>query len=120
MPKFRTIVLLCLSLLGVTAGSYLAYAAAGKLSGDYIIYGGGLGDPVPPTKDDAKVWIGISGPLASDMYRRLGKQSELKDSCGGPTREKKDVSCSLDAQGNAKCYVNFDLRTGEVSGGTIC
>lgn len=119
MPKLWMI-LLGMSLLGVTAGSYLAYAATGKLTGDYIIYSGGLGDRGPPTRDDTKVWIGITGTLASDMYRRLGKQSELKNGCGASTREKKNVSCSLDPQGAAVCHVNFDLRTGEVSGGTIC
>lgn len=124
MTKFQMGIVLGVSLLAVTAGSFLAYAQAdGKLSGDWFIYGGTLDDRARPTAKDAKVWIQISGPLAAQMYQRLGQSAQLEDTCGIPdlkTRRRGEVDCTLQEDGKAVCHVNFDLRTGKVWGGTIC
>jgi hypothetical protein len=120
MRKFRMVTVLGLSLAGVASLSLLAYAAGGKYSGNYFVYSGGLGDREPPTGKDAKVYIDISGPLAAEMYNQLGKSAEQK-SCSADTqkRQRGEASCSL-SDGQHRCFVNFDLRTGKVWGGTIC
>lgn len=120
MGKHRTVAMLGLSLAGLVSLSLLAYAAGGKYSGNYFIYSGGLGDREPPTSKDAKVYMDVSGPLATEMYNQLGKAAEQK-SCSANTqrRQKGEVSCSL-SNGEHRCFINFDLRTGKVWGGTIC
>ncbi len=123
MTKFRMGIVLGVSLLLATAGSFLAYARDGKLSGDWFIYGGTLDDRTLPTAKDAKVWMQFSGPLAAQMYQRLGQSAQLKDTCGISdlkTRRRGEVDCTLQEGGEAVCHVNFDLRTGKVWGGTIC
>jgi hypothetical protein len=115
-------------MLGVTvllATVAIAYAASerGKLSGKWFLYSGGLGDHGPATAKDTKVWMEISGPVAIQMYQRLGRSTQVKDACGVSDlkiREKGEVSCTLQDDGEAVCNVNFDLRTGRVWGGTIC
>ncbi|MES2471998.1 MAG: hypothetical protein V4601_04050, partial [Pseudomonadota bacterium] len=75
------------------------------------------------TAKDTKVWMEISGPLAAQMYRRLGQSAQVKDVCGDPDlkmRDRGEVNCTLRNGGEAVCHVNFDLRTGRVWGGTIC
>ena len=42
------------------------------LKGDYMIYGGNLGDTVPPTKKDRKVAFTFKGPLAKDLFDHIG------------------------------------------------
>ena len=124
MTKFRVGIVLGVSLLVVMAGSFLAYARDdGKLSGDWFIYAGTLDDRALPTATDAKVWMQISGPLAAQMYQRLGQSAQLKDTCGEPdltTRRRGEIDCTLQKGEEAVCHVNFDLRTGKVWGGTIC
>lgn len=107
------------------SGAALAYAATtrGELSGDWFVYSGSLSERGAPTAKDSKVWMEITGPLALQMYNGLGKSAELKDSdvCGeGVYRERGEINCSLEPGEGARCWVNFDLRTGKVWGGTIC
>lgn len=120
MTGFRKGLLAGFPLLLLTA--VVAYGAGerGKLSGSYFVYGGSLGDSGPATAKDAKVWMEVSGPLASQMYERLGRGAQLKDGCSAGTRKRGAVSCSLDGTADPVCHVNMDLRTGKVWGGTIC
>lgn len=61
---------------------------------EYVLYGGLLGDTVPPTKDDSKISLLISGSAARDMFNALGP--DQPDACGADAstrvREKKRTS----------------------------
>jgi hypothetical protein len=92
------------------------------LKGDYLIYGGELGDVVPPTKKDRKVAFTFKGPLAKDLYDQIGP--DLKDACGaGPdhrTRRKGDLSCVWTKDDGHVCYFGLDVPTGKSTYGSIC
>lgn len=125
MTSFRIGVCAGLLLGAVTAGSLLAYAAdRGKVSGIWFSYSGTLDDRALPTPKDAKVWMEISGPQATEMYRRLGASVQENNVCGDSDVERRrrgEVDCTREkSSGTAVCHVNFDLRTGKVWGGTIC
>ena len=92
------------------------------LKGDYLIYGGELGDTVPPTKKDRKVAFTFKGPLAKDLFEQIGP--DRKDACGAASdhriRERGDLSCVWDKHEGYICYFGLDVPTGKSTFGSIC
>lgn len=92
------------------------------LKGDYLIYGGELGDTVPPTKKDRKVAFTFKGPLAKDLFDQIGP--DTKDACGAAPdhriRDRGDLSCVWDKRGGYACYFGLDVPTGKSTYGSIC
>jgi hypothetical protein len=92
------------------------------LKGDYQIYGGELGDTVPPTKKDRKVAFMFKGPLAKDLFDQIGP--DKKDACGAApdhrTRDRGDLSCVWDKSDGYACYFGLDVPTGKSTYGSIC
>lgn len=94
----------------------------GTLKGDYWIYGGALGDTVPPTKNDRKVAFTFRGPLAKELFDQIGPDN--KDTCGaGPDhriRDRNDLSCVWDKREGYTCYFGLDVPKGKSTNGSIC
>ena len=92
------------------------------LKGDYLIYGGELGDTVPPTKKDRKVAFTFKGPLAKDLFDQIGP--DKKDACGAAPdhriRDRGDLCCVWDKRDGYVCYFGLDVPTGKSSNGSIC
>jgi hypothetical protein len=92
------------------------------LKGDYLIYGGELGDTVPPTKKDTKVAFTFRGPLAKDLFDRIGP--DKKDACGAAPdhriRDRGDLSCVWDKRDGYVCYFGLDVPSGKSTYGAIC
>lgn len=102
----------------VAAGRYLAK----PLHGDYYVYGGNLGDSVPPTAKDRKVSMMFTEPLAKELFDQIGPHR--KDACGeGPdhrTRLRHHLTCvSYKVDGYA-CYFGLDVPAGKSINGSIC
>lgn len=102
-------------------GRYLAE----PLKGDYYVYGGSLGDSVPPTAKDRKVSLMFTGPLAKELFDQIGP--DRKDACGaGPdhrTRLRGHLSCIWEKRGTHSgysCYFGLDVPTGKSTYGSIC
>jgi hypothetical protein len=93
-----------------------------QLNGDYLIYGGELGDTVPPTKKDRKVAFTFKGPLAKDLFDHIGP--DTKDACGAAAdrriRDRGDLSCVWDKRDGYTCYFGLDVPTGKSTYGSIC
>ena len=93
-----------------------------SLKGDYLIYGGELGDPVPPTKKDRKVALTFKGPLAKELFDQIGP--DRKDACGAAPdhriRDRGDLSCVWDAHEGYVCYFGINVPTGKSTNGSIC
>jgi hypothetical protein len=100
------------------AGRYMAK----PLKGDYYVYGGSLGDSVPPTDKDRKVSMMITGPLAKELFDQIGP--DRKDACGaGPdhrTRLRGHLTCVWQKSDGHACYFGLDVPTGKSTHGTIC
>ncbi|MES2740998.1 MAG: hypothetical protein V4754_08590 [Pseudomonadota bacterium] len=92
------------------------------LKGDYLIYGGELGDIVPPTKNDRKVAFTFNGPLAKDLFDQIGP--DKKDACGADSdhriRDRGDLSCVWNKRDGYVCYFGLDVHTGKSTNGSIC
>lgn len=92
------------------------------LKGDYLIYGGELGDTVPPTKTNRKVAFTFKGPLARELFEQIGPDN--KNTCGaGPghrIRDRGDLSCVWDKLDGYTCYFGLDVPTGKSTYGAIC
>lgn len=92
------------------------------LKGDYWIYGGELGDTVPPTKKDRKVAFTFKGPLAKDLFDHIGPDN--KDTCGAAPdhriRDRGDLSCTWDKRQGYTCYFGLNVPTGKSINGIIC
>lgn len=93
-----------------------------QLRGDYLIYGGELGDTVPPTKKDRKVAFTFREPLAKDLFDQIGP--DRKDACGAAPdhriRDRADLSCVWDKRDGYICYFGLDVTTGKSTYGSIC
>lgn len=92
------------------------------LTGHYAIYGGGLGDPVAPSKVDKKIAISINGPAARQMFQSMGP--DLKEVCGAENgnriRQRAEVSCAYHSGAGYQCDFGIDLVTGNSIGGSVC
>lgn len=91
-------------------------------TGDYSIYGGGIGDPYAPTPGNKHVAFWIKGRAAKDMFDALGP--DLTGVCGaedgGRIRQRAEVICSYHPQDGYQCDFGFDLTTGKSIGGSTC
>lgn len=94
----------------------------GALKGDYWIYGGSLGDTVPPTKNDRKVAFTFTGPLAKELFEQIGPDN--KDACGAAPdyriRDRGDLSCTWDKRDGYVCHFGLDVPKGKSTYGSIC
>jgi hypothetical protein len=92
------------------------------LKGDYQVYGGELGDMVPPTKKDQKVAFLFKGPLAKGLFDQIGP--DTKTPCSGAEdyreRNKGDLSCTYTKKEGYSCYFGLDVPTGKSTNGSIC
>lgn len=91
------------------------------LNGDYQIYGGSLGDSVPPTAKDRKVSFLLKGPLGKELFDQIGPDLKLacSDAPGYRERRRGDLSCTHDDLGY-RCYFGLDVPTGKSNNGSIC
>jgi hypothetical protein len=90
--------------------------------GQYMIYGGGLGDVYAPKAGDTKLYLELSGDAARRIFDQLGRASEKK-MCADPDdvlRMKGDIACTRSKDGKHVCQLGFDLTTGKSANATIC
>ncbi|MEY4879363.1 MAG: hypothetical protein RJB62_832 [Pseudomonadota bacterium] len=123
MPKSRFF-LLAIGLVGIAhipAGQGQELPEAAPLDGEYMVYGGGLGDHYSPTVGDTKLLLIIRGEAAREIFEQLGPETE-QSVCYDPDailRWREDVACQPDAEGYS-CTVGFDLTTGKSIHSWIC
>ena len=90
---------------------------------DYAIYGGGIGDPVKPTANDAKISFLITGIAAKKMFNAI--PPDRKEGCTSKdfrirSRDSERLICTKHISGDYSCYFGFDLKTGKSIGGSSC
>jgi hypothetical protein len=90
-----------------------------RLQGDFMLFGGVLGESSPPTGTDAKVSFHITGRLAAEMYDRLGAKAQHDECTNSSVRTLRDVVCYRSGRVN-DCYFGLDLKTGKTTNGVIC
>lgn len=125
--KMRIRVLLALvGMLAVTASfaqiNAIYPAPAKPLTAEYTIYSGGIGDEQPPTTKDRKLAVEVKGTAAKDIFDSLYPDVQgvsCGDEKGERLRRKGKIWCAYSPHGDYRCFLGFNLRTGEsISGGT--
>jgi len=119
-----------LPLIGGLAVISLAYAGEKEYwpapskplkAAEYTIYSGELGNEQAPTKDDRKLAIEISGQAAKEIFDSI--YPDAKVTCSGEKgerlRRKGNIWCSFHANEGYRCFLGYNLRTGQsISGGS--
>lgn len=125
MSARRVFILAVLTLYSLTQAAEKQETLTGgpkPLKGDYWVYGGDLGDTVPPTKNDRKVAFTFRGPLAKELFDQIGPDN--KDTCGATPdhriRDRNDLSCVWDKHDGYTCYFGLDVPKGKSTYGSIC
>lgn len=92
------------------------------LQGDYQVYGGELGDAVPPTAKDRKVAFMFKGPLAKELFGQIGPDAKVACSSAEDYRERNrgDLSCTYTKDEGYRCYFGLNVPTGKSTYGSIC
>lgn len=92
------------------------------VKGHYVIYGGGLGDPLPPSSKDKRIAFWIDGKAAKQLFDAMGP--DLRNTCGvegeNRLRQRAHVSCSYHPRDGHHCDFGFDLLSGHSIGGSTC
>ncbi len=91
------------------------------LKGRYVIYGGVLGDPLPPTSKDKRIAFQIDGKAAKQLFDAMGP--DLRNACGAEDesrlRQRAHLSCSYHLRDGYQCDFGFDLLTGHSIGASV-
>jgi hypothetical protein len=122
----KTLPLLLLVILTGTAhaqGKPSYPAPAKPLKAEYTIYSGSLGDEQAPTKTERKLAIEITGQGAKDIFDSLypdAKGVSCSSEKGERLRRKGHVWCAYSPADGYRCFLGFDLRTGESIAGGSC
>jgi hypothetical protein len=98
-------------------------APAKSLKAEYTIYSGGPGDEQAPTKTERKLAIEITGSGAKDIFDSLypdAKGVACSSEKGERLRRKGHVWCAFSPRDGYRCFLGFDLRTGESIAGGSC
>jgi hypothetical protein len=90
----------------------------------YMLYSGSIGDPIAPTKGNAKVSLEVTGKAAEDLFNQIGP--DVKDTCvaenEGRFRSKGNgsISCQYTKQDGYVCYFGVDLKKGKLISASVC
>ena len=115
--------------VGLAGASAAALAAndtgTSPLQGDYMVYGGELGDQQPATERDTKISFWVKGALARHMFDAMGAVATVQDGCGeeesdSVRRIRGDVQCTREKSGATECNFGIDMRSGKSRNGQIC
>ena len=89
----------------------------------YSIYSGEPGEREAPTQSESKLAIAIKGDAAKEIFDSLSsdaKDVRCTDEKGERLRRKGEVWCSYRPSNGYRCFVGFNLRTGESLSGASC
>jgi hypothetical protein len=93
------------------------------LVANYSIYSGEPGEREAPTQSERKLAIAIKGDAAKEIFDSLhpdAKEIACTDEKGERLRRKGEVWCSYRPSNGYRCFVGFNLRTGESLSGASC
>lgn len=89
---------------------------------EYTIYSGELGNEQAPTKDDRKLAIEINGEAAKEIFDSIYPDAKVTCSSekGERLRRKRELWCSFLPSQGYRCFLGYNLRTGQSIPGGSC
>lgn len=126
--KARDVIMLalCAALPLAQAGDKIKQETAEPrpLQGDYQVYGGSLGDKLPPTPRDRNLAFHFEGQTAKDLFYYIGPDVKKSSACTDDPeyreRRKGHLLCVYWEDSGYRCFLGLDLRTGKSDFGGIC
>lgn len=108
--------------IGLANGQERPPVQSKPLAAEYTIYAGDLGDQQLSTKIDRKLSIEISGQAAKDIFDSIPPDAKVtcSDEQGERLRRKKNLWCIYQTKDGYRCFLGFDLRTGDSIPGASC
>ncbi|UMR32392.1 hypothetical protein MJ904_09590 [Massilia sp. MB5] len=93
-----------------------------QLKAEYTIYAGELGNEQAAIKTDRKLAVEISGQAAKDIFDSIYPDATVRcsDEKGERLRRKKNLWCIYQPKDGYRCFLGFDLRTGDSIPGGSC
>ncbi len=95
-----------------------------SFQGTYKIYGGELSDPIPASKRDRKLAIGIEDDAARVLFEAIGP--DIHDACTEGTetrvraRRNSQFECIRTEDAQYRCSLGIDLNSGKPIPGSTC
>ena len=89
---------------------------------EYTIYSGELGNAQAPTRNERKLAIEISGQAAKEIFDSIYPDAKVTCSSekGERLRSKRDLWCAYMPSQGYRCFLGFNLRSGESIPGGSC
>jgi hypothetical protein len=98
-------------------------APSKPMKAEYTVYSGELGNAQAPTKTERKLSIEVTGQAAKDIFDSLypdAKGVQCSDEKGQRLRSKGKVWCIYQPSSGYRCFLGFNLRTGDSIPGGSC
>jgi hypothetical protein len=122
MKQAAALGLLLLASAGAASGLGIWRFSFAAFHGEYVIYGGELGDPVAPTERSKNIAFSVNGKAAQQMFDAMGP--DLKAACGtedgARVRQRSELICSYRRSEGYECNFGIDLVEGRSIGGSVC
>lgn len=102
--------------------AHVSEPITGRVQAEYTIYAGDLGEERPATKTDRKLSLELSGQAAKEIFDSIYPDASVTCSAekGERLRRKKNLWCSYHPKDGYRCYMGFNLRTGDSIPGASC
>ncbi len=123
MKHITHFLLMYLILTNVFAGSdwLFSYYPADV---NYVLYGGSLDEPSPPSEKETKIAFEVTGIAAKEIFHKIGP--DQPDLCSGSpgdrfrSRDNGNLICIKYSVEKYSCYFGFDLKSGKSTVSSIC
>lgn len=126
----KTYVILLASTLGLAPLAQAAEQAKHEpgaprpVQGSYHVYGGTLGDPLPPTPNDKNLAFVFEGQTAKDLFNYIGPDIKRDKACTDDPdyreRRRGHLFCVYWKDSGYRCFLGLDLRIGKSDHGGTC
>jgi hypothetical protein len=92
------------------------------LKAEYTIYAGELGEQQAPTRSERKLSIEVTGLAAKEIFDSIYPDAKVtcSEEKGERLRRKKNLWCIYQPDDGYRCFLGFDLRTGDSIPGGSC
>jgi hypothetical protein len=127
MRTHHVFALAAFALLSLTAAAEKSKPETAEprpLRGDYQVYGGSLGDMLPPTPRDRSLAFHFEGQTARDLFDYIGPDVKKERACSDDPayreRRRGDLLCVYWKDKGYRCFLGLNLQTGKSENGGIC
>lgn len=95
-----------------------------RLQGTYHVFGGTIGDQLPPTPTDRNLAFRFEGQTAKDLFEYIGPDVKKEKACTDDPayreRRRGHLLCVHWSDTGYRCFLGLNLKTGKSDDGGVC